>query len=109
MKYYADTQLGGTLTLDQPLSASGKLDYTDSHYADFGYTNMLGHFSTTGYGRIGIALNHDDNADKFYWTPVLMLDDFTDLIAPPLLSRESNPTVDRNAVEFLDPNGGAGY
>jgi len=108
VKYYADTHLGGTLTLDQPLSASGKLDYTDSFHADFGYTNMLGHFSKSGFGRVGIAVNYDGNANKFYWTPVIILDDFTDLSASTAFTK-IGPNVDRAWSYSWDPNGGAGY
>jgi hypothetical protein len=108
VKYYADTDLGGTFTLEQPFSASGEFDYAVQSTADFGYTNMLGHFSTGGLGRVGIGVNYDGSAGKFYWTPVIVLDDFTTLSASTAYTGIA-PNVDRTWSYSWDPDGGTGF
>ena len=106
VKYYADTNLGGTLTLDQPFSASGRFDYTVQSTADFGFTNMLGHFSTSGFGRVGIGVNYDGK--KFYWTPIIVFDDFKHVSTSTAFTKII-PDVNRTWSYDWDPDGGAGF
>ena len=47
-RIYADTNLGGAFSLNQPISASGKFDYTEASAADFGPPLAIGHFLSVG-------------------------------------------------------------
>ena len=101
VKYYGDTELGGLITLDLPFSASGKFDHTAAFTPDFGHTNMIGHFSTGGLGRVGIGLNN--SGTSLYWVAVIVLDDFTTLGTG---FTTIAPNVNRTWSYDWDPDGG---
>lgn len=103
VRYYADTDIGGTMTLDQPFSASGKFACTDAFHPDYGYPFGVGHFSTSGYGMVGINFTEVDT-DDLHWRAGIVLDDFiTGFGTTPLLVTEN----DRHTWAYdWNPTGG---
>ena len=101
--YYADTDLGGTLTLDQPFSASGKFSHTDADWPDFGWPEIVGHFSPTGYGRIGVGFT-DTSTPNLHWRATILTNDFfTSFGSTPVLV---TPNVEHTWAYEWDPDGG---
>ena len=71
-KVYADTTIGGTLTLDEPFEASGRIDATARSTPDFGYALGLGHFAFEGGGfgprnHVGIFFHNGVSASELSW------------------------------------------
>ena len=108
VKYYADTNLDGTITLDTPFSASGRFDYAQANNPDFGYTNMLGYFSTIGDSYVGIGMNYDGHAGWIYWRGVMSLDAGTEVTDwERLPDTPIGPNTDRTWSFSWDPSGGS--
>ena len=68
-RYYADTSLGGTLTLNNSVTTSGRFDYTSAQSPDFVNGLFLGYFqsSTENYAMGIYFSNGGSDASKLAW------------------------------------------
>lgn len=110
-RIYADTNIG-TLSLDQPFSASGKFDYTGSNHPDFGPSFVIGHFQEIGnplngdFSQIGIGFG-SDGPNQLGWT-VVVTEGFADGSAIAVGGSLSyiDPNIDRTWSYSWNPTGG---
>lgn len=104
--YYADTNIDGVLSLDEPLQASGKLDATSFQKPDFGTGLTIGHFDTPGNARVGITFT--DNSTGFggqlFWHATVALDDATIVGSGQVVPFTTN--VDRTWSYTWEPSAG---
>lgn len=103
VRLYGDIALGGNLSLDNPLEASGRFDVTQLNFPDFGPGLVLGHFHTASPAVIGLLFNNTPEgglyADAFVRFP-----DGSEARTP--LAASLLPNLDRTWNYVWDPSGG---
>lgn len=103
VRYYGDTDLGGTITLDNAFSASGKFDHTAANFPDFGNTFIIGHFSSTSKNpKVGIGLF--DIGAGLRWGPRIAFDDFVTTGGLPQTLINLTPNVDHTWEYSWNPH-----
>ncbi len=110
-RIYADTNIG-TLSLDQPFSASGKFDFTGSNRPDFGPSFVIGHFLEVGdplagdFSQIGIGFGNG-GTNNLEWTVVITVG-FANgsSIATGGVLTAIDPNIDRTWSYDWNPTGG---
>jgi hypothetical protein len=105
-RYYADTSLGGSLNINDPLSASGKVDTSSLNFPDFGPGLVLGYFDSTGTSALGLVFNQDNTIpqSQLYCDLFFRFSDATEVRQTIVVS--VTPNVDRDWAFSWNPNGG---
>lgn len=103
IRYYADTNLGGSLDLSTPLQASGRLDVTDFNFPDFGPGMVLGYFDPAGSAAIGLVFNNTSSGG-LYADARVRFEDGSEVSVP--VSASLLPNVDRTWSIGWDSLGG---
>lgn len=105
--YYADTDLGGVLGLDDSLSASGRLIFTNN--VNFNANIYLGHFNTNGFAGlnncfVGLLFNENSVTNLKVWA-YMRLQDGT-------VRSSASSTATLTNIAYFDynynPNGNSG-
>lgn len=104
-RYYADTNLGGSLNLNQPLTASGRFDHTVANTPDFVNGLFIGHFSASENYAVGIFFtNGGSDPSKLAWG-INVRGDMDNILS---LQTSLDANVDRDWSYTWDPTGGVG-
>ena len=104
--YYADTDLGGTLPLDAPFSASGKFDVAGQFEPDTGA--FLGFFNPLDNSQFGIIFTDINTTEQTWGLRILTPDGVTQRTTVLNTSHIITPNTDRTFNIEWDPNGGSG-
>jgi hypothetical protein len=107
-RVYADTDLGGTITLDQPFEARGKFDFTARNRPDFGQPMWIGHFGLEGgnFGagnKVGLFFNNGEAQAELSWGLGIKMIGVSDAQTSQSIIV---PNVDREWSYSWEPSGG---